>query len=437
MLSFVILLGSGARAVLANDLQHGTWQQPNHAASYGNAFNSTKAFRWPTSRGLRERLRRTRRGDLDVYQFGVYTGGSMRNISRTIGQFRRMWGFDSFQGLPTEQDGLHTEGQHWSKGAFSAADALGVWNARMLMDKIFNKIGHPNVTLILGFFNESLPNMHLAHLRPALLVDVDGDLYLSAKDCLTWLFKSNLIVPGTLLRYDDWHVIHQPTWGEMKAHDEITKEFNVVWKTVEWPNEFEVVSIGDDKPVSSHSFRSSRPRPASNPFNHSLAALSKLATPHPPVFDRQLQLDSEATPQQARRARSAQAKLMRGWSCERDVNAPVPCLPSSLASESPFLKKYCPKFDKAIHECAQLCEEHPQCVVFLHNLYGHCYLRTARGVVTAETSPSHGTMLCRRSGVTAPQEPQGESEEAMPTQQRRHDRLGMDWEYQPHLTNSK
>ena len=172
-------------------------------------------------------------------------------------------------------------------------------------------------------------------------------------------------------------------------------------------------------------------------FNHSLAALSKLATPHPPVFDRQLQLDSEATPQQARRARSAQAKLMRGWSCERDVNAPVPCLPSSLASESPFLKKYCPKFDKAIHECAQLCEEHPQCVVFLHNLYGHCYLRTARGVVTAETSPSHGTMLCRRSGVTAPQEPQGESEEAMPTRQRRHDRLGMDWEYQPHLTNSK
>ena len=237
---------------LANDLPHGEWQQSNHEARYGNKFNATKIFRWPASIELRERLRRTRRGDLDVYQFGVYTGGSMRNISHTIGQFRHMWGFDSFQGLPVEQDGLHTEGQHWSKGAFSAADALGVWNARQLMDNILSRIGHPNVTLIPGFFNESLPNMHLMHLRPALLVDVDGDLYLSAKDCLTWLFKSNLIVPGTLVRYDDWHVIPRPTWGEMKAHDEITKEFNVVWRSLGRPNEFEVVSIGDDLPVSSH-----------------------------------------------------------------------------------------------------------------------------------------------------------------------------------------
>ena len=36
----------------------------------------------------------------------------------------------------------------------------------------------------------------------------------SAKDCLTWMFTSNLIVPGTLVRYDDWHDLPD----NMKAH---------------------------------------------------------------------------------------------------------------------------------------------------------------------------------------------------------------------------
>ena len=42
----------------------------------------------------------------DIYQFGVYTGRSMRAI-RLFAKlnrlpFRKIWGFDSFQGLPAE-----------------------------------------------------------------------------------------------------------------------------------------------------------------------------------------------------------------------------------------------------------------------------------------------------------------------------------------------
>ena len=124
------------------------------------------------------------------------------------------------------------------------------------MRRVASTIAHPNVTLIRGFFNESLPRMHLAHLRPALYVDIDSDLYISARDCLQWLFHSGLMEPGTLVRYDDWKD-GRDDWGEMKAHREITDEFDVVWRQVDsrWgvkrPNphnpfsrSFEVMSIG-------------------------------------------------------------------------------------------------------------------------------------------------------------------------------------------------
>ena len=129
------------------------------------------------------------------------------------------------------------------------------------MERVYRRIGHPNVTLVQGYFSESLPLMHLASLRPALLVDVDVDLYASARDALTWLFRSNLVIPGTIVHYDDWTNLNasDELWGEMRAHREITEEFNVKWRLVgdrdapsrrHWlRNEYQVVSIGDTRPV--------------------------------------------------------------------------------------------------------------------------------------------------------------------------------------------
>jgi hypothetical protein len=63
------------------------------------------------------------------------------------------------------------------------------------------------------------------------------DLYISAKQALTWLFESRLLVPGSLVRYDDWQ--HGTTtgadgssWGEPKAHMEATREFGVRWQAL-------------------------------------------------------------------------------------------------------------------------------------------------------------------------------------------------------------
>ena len=74
-------------------------------------------------------------GHLDVYQFGVYTGGSLRILSNLWQRFNlpaptSVWAFDSFQGLAAEQAGVSIDkGGAWRAGAFSAADAFGVYDS--------------------------------------------------------------------------------------------------------------------------------------------------------------------------------------------------------------------------------------------------------------------------------------------------------------------
>jgi hypothetical protein len=251
------VLDQGTRVEADFEIVPGAWQRGGrHEAIYGNRFNATKTFRWRISPGVEARLlqQSSRYPARDIYEFGVYTGGTMHDIGNVVPQYRHMWGFDSFRGLPKEASGVHVEGKHWGVGAFSAADALDSFRARHLLDRITRRIGHPNVTLIPGFFNESLPGLQLSRFRPALLVDVDVDLYVSAIQCLRWMFDSGLIVPGTLVRYDDWHN-NSPGWGEMKAHDEISADFQVKWLDVGEPDvqagrwtkhdkTYEVLSIG-------------------------------------------------------------------------------------------------------------------------------------------------------------------------------------------------
>ena len=261
-------------------LPQGVWQKSGHERRYGRAFKNGTAVSagllpWVISDRFANMLRvssETHGRSRDVFAFGVYTGGSVRHIAQVLGsRFHRLYGFDSFSGLPHESEGLHIEGRHWKAGAFSASDALSTYDERALLHGIWEAVGsHPNVTLVSnrdqrrcrrharammgiqefasahanccgsrfpqvsGYLSESLPRMPLRQLRPALLVDIDVDLYVSAKQALRWVFSSGLAVAGTLVRYDDWvggeHT--NATWGEMRAHAEITREFGVRWRTI-------------------------------------------------------------------------------------------------------------------------------------------------------------------------------------------------------------
>lgn len=145
------------------------------------------------------------RKDLDVYQFGVYTGVGPKCICEKLAaagvQFGRFVGFDSFTGLPAEDDKIDDlEGDHWKKGAFSAADALQMYNREALLAKIEETINYPDTVLVPGMFEASLTDELAATMRPAMLIDVDCDLYISARQCLEWVAKHKLWFPGTVVR---------------------------------------------------------------------------------------------------------------------------------------------------------------------------------------------------------------------------------------------
>ena len=175
----------------------------------------------------------------DVYQFGVFTGDSMRLLEKIYDTaeipIRRMFGFDSFEGMP------HDEAEklwnpEWAEGNYSAIKFLNIKNVESCKRRIYSKLKN-NVVLISGFFNNVL-NEDLVkkyNMKPANYIDIDVNIYSSAKTCLDFCFKYGIAVEGSLIGYDDWG--GSPGWknnenGESRAHKEIEEEYGVKFELV-------------------------------------------------------------------------------------------------------------------------------------------------------------------------------------------------------------
>ena len=180
--------------------------------------------------------------EYDLYEFGVLTGRSMKGYVTQLGKesvhFHRYWGFDSFVGLPQEDSSIRRTDisvQQWQPGSWSAAETLHATSYATLEQTILRFINDSRVSLVRGFYNESLTATLTAErgMRPALFVEIDCDLYLSAFAALDWMLANGLIVPGTLLVYNDWkaggggHGTGAAGQGEAKAHANIVAKYNL------------------------------------------------------------------------------------------------------------------------------------------------------------------------------------------------------------------
>jgi hypothetical protein len=172
----------------------------------------------------------------DLYEFGVFTGGSIEFLIKDLGsvgiQIRKIFGFDSFEGIPEEKlDKLNRE--EWQKGFCNAAQTLSCSpeQAAALVQKQLSKL-HNNVMLIPGFWDAVLTDdiVKKYNMQTASYIDIDGDIYSSAILSLDFMFRNKLVIPGTLIGYDDWAVSGKDefTTGESKAHKEMMEKYNVV-----------------------------------------------------------------------------------------------------------------------------------------------------------------------------------------------------------------
>ena len=124
-----------------------------------------------------------------VCEFGVFEAWSTNHIADRLPD-RTVYGFDSFEGLP----------ERWrasfGPGAFSTGGRL----PRV----------RPNVRLMKGWFDETLPAFAAAHPGPAALLHVDCDLYSSTRCVLERL--GGRLVPGSVIVFDEY--FNYPGWEE-------------------------------------------------------------------------------------------------------------------------------------------------------------------------------------------------------------------------------
>ena len=134
-----------------------------------------------------------------VLEFGVRFGKSIRFIAARTDQ--AVHGFDSFEGLP-EAWGASPAGTYTTSGVLPNAP--------------------PNVHLHAGLFADTLPGFVSAHPGSVRFMNVDCDIYSSAKTVLEHL--GNRIVPGTVIVFDEYFC--NPNWrnDEYKAFQEAVRE---------------------------------------------------------------------------------------------------------------------------------------------------------------------------------------------------------------------
>lgn len=175
------------------------------------------------SRGLRELVDHCGKDGLGCYlEFGVYNGTSLLCMYRELDALGldqvRLFGFDSFQGLPPEA-AIEDEGR-WQPGrCHSPLDFTTAVLASEGVD--WNR-----VSLVPGWFNETLTpeTRQTLGLRKASVIMIDCDLYSSSKQALE--FCAPLIEDEALLIFDEFHPrgLSGKYAGERRAFDEFLRE---------------------------------------------------------------------------------------------------------------------------------------------------------------------------------------------------------------------
>jgi hypothetical protein len=140
-------------------------------------------------------------------EFGVFEGESMRYWSRALrNPASRLFGFDSFEGLPENWNYANKRGALSARGVTPAIDDL-------------------RVQFVQGLFEDTVPTF-VAPCHQTLVVVMDADLYSSTDTVLQSL--SDTLAPGSYLYFDEFSDRH----NELRAFDEFLSATNYSFRLV-------------------------------------------------------------------------------------------------------------------------------------------------------------------------------------------------------------
>jgi hypothetical protein len=141
-------------------------------------------------------------------EFGVWSGESINAFAAQLPD-KRIFGFDSFEGLKEDLPGTR-----WRKGSFGRGG---------MMPTVLS-----NVTLVKGWFDETVPNFLRQQPEPIAFLHLDADTY-ETTALLLDLLKER-ICSGTVVVFDEYHGFPNWTNGEFKAWQEFLAKHNLSYR---------------------------------------------------------------------------------------------------------------------------------------------------------------------------------------------------------------
>jgi len=145
----------------------------------------------------------------DIVEFGIYQGWWINFLYKTseeLGLNRRIYGFDSFEGL-SDPHPEHDQA-YWQKGQYACSIEQVSANVQATL--------RPRLKLVKGFFEKSLRSAEALVAGKFAYARIDCDIYLPALDCLRYLGPR--LADGAIVVFDDWP--HMRGYGEQRAFEE-------------------------------------------------------------------------------------------------------------------------------------------------------------------------------------------------------------------------
>jgi hypothetical protein len=145
-------------------------------------------------------------------EFGVFGGGSINYFARRLAPSgTRIFGFDSFEGL--QEDWFGTDAP---RGMFDRGGGLPPVA--------------PNVTLIKGWFTDTLPVFLSEYGAPLSFAHIDCDCYEPTRAVLN--LAKDRVVHGTVLIFDEY--LGYPNWknGEFLAWKQFTESNGIKYEYI-------------------------------------------------------------------------------------------------------------------------------------------------------------------------------------------------------------
>lgn len=147
-----------------------------------------------------------------ILEMGVFNGDTLRVIKEVFDE--KVYGFDSWEGLPEDEADVPRIGS-FMKGCFK-------------VQKIPEE--DEKTVLVGGWFKDTLPIFARSHPQPIKFLHVDSDNYNSAKDIFNNL--GHLIVPGTVILFDEFKVYEGWRLREYRAFKEFIKSTPFSYKYI-------------------------------------------------------------------------------------------------------------------------------------------------------------------------------------------------------------